>query len=372
MPRSKKKKHPDKPPPKQSTSEEMMECSSTMSTIMSKERNTMISRAMHSAMSHGINLNPGIPTPGLGDCAFEAVVSNNNQRNCFTVKLPLSITSYRQIWTTDMANRTLHTDWNIHSPQEWLAGWQEMSVPGTYERGIFGDLMLPGIACGAKKIILIFNTSPQSPHDPIYVVDPRKFNVQPDTLIPIILAYNQVHYESLLPTTNADIQLSINLTKEYLENRYRYSKKDFPSLLGLDRKHLSTIKEQNMKRKLANYGIEADENDFVDQKKKNYTKNPPKKELSPQPSESISAESMQRKTNGNEEDIKCKETPSQKLISKQQRPKKQTSQQNKQRKAKNTQEVKSSMEPNNESLCYKLRNKNKVKGWEDRVPILQY
>ena len=123
----------------------------------------MISRAMHSAMSHGINLNPGIPTPGLGDCAFEAVVSNNNQRNCFTVKLPLSITSYRQIWTTDMANRTLHTDWNIYSPQEWLAGWQEMSVPGTYERGIFGDLMLPGIACGAKKSSLSL-TQVHNPH----------------------------------------------------------------------------------------------------------------------------------------------------------------------------------------------------------------
>ena len=28
-----------------------------------------------------------------------------------------------------------------------------MIVPGAYERGIFGDLMLPGIACGVRKII---------------------------------------------------------------------------------------------------------------------------------------------------------------------------------------------------------------------------
>ena len=118
------------------------------------------------------------------------------------------------MWVTDMANRTVDTDWNILSRQEWLAGWQEMLVPGTYERGIFGDLMLPGIACGLQKILLIFNTNPEAPHDPIYVVDPNQFNIQADSAIPIILAYNQSHYESLHPCTNADILASINLVTE--------------------------------------------------------------------------------------------------------------------------------------------------------------
>jgi hypothetical protein len=115
-----------------------------------------------------------------------------------------------------------------------MNGREEMMVPGTYERGIYGDLMLPGIACGIWKFLLIFNTNPGSPHDPIYVVDPRQFNVQVDTAIPIILAYNQSHYESLHPCSNKDILASINLVKEYLEGRYRYGKKDFPFLLQLD------------------------------------------------------------------------------------------------------------------------------------------
>ena len=109
-----------------------------------------------------------------------------------------------------------------------------MLIPGTYERGIYGDLMLPGIACGVRKLLLIFNTNPQSPHDPIYVVDPRQFNVQADSDIPILLAYNQSHYESLHPSTDADIQATTELAKEYLENRYRYCKEDFPFLLGLE------------------------------------------------------------------------------------------------------------------------------------------
>jgi hypothetical protein len=92
-----------------------------------------------------------------------------------------------------------------------------MLVPGTYERGIFGDLMLPGIACGVRKILLIFNTQLDSPHDPIYVVDPRQFDVNPDSELPIVLAYNMSHSESMHPCTEADSQLTVDLVREYLK-----------------------------------------------------------------------------------------------------------------------------------------------------------
>ena len=75
---------------------------------------------------------------------------------------------------------------------------------GAYERGVFGDLMLLAIACGTKKFILIFNTHLDSPHDPIYVCDPRKFGVEPDSDIPIVLAYDLSHYESLHTVNNED------------------------------------------------------------------------------------------------------------------------------------------------------------------------
>ena len=40
----------------------------------------MIARAISSAHKHGIQLKLGSANPGLGDCAFEAVVQNNNDR----------------------------------------------------------------------------------------------------------------------------------------------------------------------------------------------------------------------------------------------------------------------------------------------------
>ena len=104
-----------------------------------------------------------------------------------------------------------------------------MLQPGIYERGIFGDLMLPGIACGVKKYILIFNTKIDSP--PIYVIDPRPFNVVPDNDIPVVLACNLSHYESMHPCTNDDVQSTVFLVNEYLAGSCRFEKKDMEYLL---------------------------------------------------------------------------------------------------------------------------------------------
>ena len=59
--------------------------------------------------------------------------------------------------------------------------------------------MIVGIACGIQKRILIFNTSENLLHDPIYVVDPNYFDVmiEIDDSTPVVVAYNNYHYESL-------------------------------------------------------------------------------------------------------------------------------------------------------------------------------
>ena len=128
------------------------------SDLIAIERQIMLKGAISSAKHHGISLEHGKPNPGLGDCAIESVIFNINERPCYEQKYPMSINYYRRIFVTDMANRTIKSPWNTFSHQEWLNGWKEMLEPGIYERGIFGDLMLPGIACGVRKFILIFNT----------------------------------------------------------------------------------------------------------------------------------------------------------------------------------------------------------------------
>ena len=93
-----------------------------------------------------------------------------------------------------MAKRTVDSPWNTVGTNAWYKGWKDMAIPGTYERGIFGDLMLQAIACGVRKTLLIFNTSMNLP--PIYVVNPLEFNITPSLNIFTIMKY---FYLSILP-----------------------------------------------------------------------------------------------------------------------------------------------------------------------------
>ena len=73
MPRSNKKRTPLMPPPKDPPN-----TSFEISSLLAEERNLMIKRAISSGRKHGVNLEPGSSNPGLGDCAFEAVIQNVN------------------------------------------------------------------------------------------------------------------------------------------------------------------------------------------------------------------------------------------------------------------------------------------------------
>ena len=199
------------------------------------EETLMIRRAIASAKRHGINISHGTPNAADGNCAFESVVSNINDRPCYSESLPFTPDYYRRIWLTDFKNKTSNnTTWNIYSPQQWEEGWRQMMESGVYERDLFGDLMLFGIACGAKKVLLIFNTNLDSPHDPIYVCDPRKFGVEPSSTLPVILAYDMSHYESLLPLTQLDTRRACELVEHYLGGKYEFGRKDLKNLLNTD------------------------------------------------------------------------------------------------------------------------------------------
>ena len=187
------------------------------SNLIEKERQVIIDRGRTSALKHGLSLDPGSVSSADGNCAFHAALSNVNERSCFKEKFPLSQDYYRRIWTIDIKNITLgDPTWQIYPDEVWEDGWNEMLESGIYERGVFGDLMLLGIACGLRKNILIFNTSLESPHDPIYVCDPWKFGVTVDSEAPVILAYNLSHYESLIPKSCYDVRKSIDLVNNYL------------------------------------------------------------------------------------------------------------------------------------------------------------
>ena len=118
--------------------------------------------AVESARKHNINLEPGRENQGHGNCSYEAVIININDRNCFKEKFHMSLQHYRMIWNTDLMNKMLDEKipWNPGLTRKQIVqGFNELMQSGIYEIDFFGDLMIAGIACGVRKVILIFHTN---------------------------------------------------------------------------------------------------------------------------------------------------------------------------------------------------------------------
>ena len=119
-----------------------------------------------------------------------------------------------------------------------------------YERGLFGDLLLPAIAVGVHKYILVFNTHEQTPHDPISVISPLDFGGYVNSQDPIVIAYNQVHFESLHPSSEVDLEKSRNLVKVYIEGEYSFTRADMQYLVDLEHEEVERIQDIQSEAKL--------------------------------------------------------------------------------------------------------------------------
>ena len=221
--RLKLKRKKSRPP-----NEEMEENRKSSQVLDEFKHKTMFEGAVESAKKHNINVKPGTKNPGRGNCSYESVILNINERNCFRNKFNMSLGHYRVVWNTDMMNKILdkRVPWNPGlTREEIVEGFQELMISGVYERDFFGDMIMAGIACGVKKIILIFHTNEdisKTGHDPISVIDPRDYAGDIDSEIPVVVAYNLVHYESLLPLCDNDIEEIKKLVRLYMAKPSRY------------------------------------------------------------------------------------------------------------------------------------------------------
>ena len=205
------------------------------------DENEIFTKAIESANKHKIKLKAGKKDRGYGNCAFEAVINNNNDRDCFSYKLLQSPNWYRRSWMNEMMNRILMGIclWNPgYTEQQIREGFAKLQESGIYEIDFFGDMMIGGIACGIRKRILIFNTSENLVHDPISVIDPTHYDgrIKIDNETPVVVAYNNYHYENLHPVDEEDRQETIRLADSYIKDRYNveygFTKKDIKFLIS--------------------------------------------------------------------------------------------------------------------------------------------
>ena len=79
---------------------------SSSSTQMFDE-NEIFTKAINSAEKHSIKLQPGRKDRGYGNCVFEAVINNINDRDCFRDKLVQTPNWYRRNWMAQMMQRII-------------------------------------------------------------------------------------------------------------------------------------------------------------------------------------------------------------------------------------------------------------------------
>ena len=198
---------------------------------LSESVKPMVDTAIANARFHGINLHHGVPNLANGDCAIEAIADNISTRPCFGEVFNGGSEYNRKIWMEEAED--LVYKFSGMSPNSFKEQWNILKQSGNYEYEL-GDYVLAAIAHCTQKDILIFNTKAEGAFDPIFVVEASAIgNRRANTDIPVVLAYDQVHFEGLVPDTDDDVEKTIRLKELYLHNDYSIQKKDIPVFKSL-------------------------------------------------------------------------------------------------------------------------------------------
>ena len=189
----------------------------------------MVQIAILNAEFHGINLHHGVPNLANGDCAIEAIADNISTRPEFKEVFNGGSEFNRRVWMSEAENLVLNFSGGAGmTEEEFRAQWDILKHSGNYEYEL-GDYVLAAIAHCTRKDILIFNTRSDGQYSPIFVVKASSLANRPaNTDIPVLLAYNQVHFEGLVPDTSSDLEKTIQLKNQYINGEYSIKKKDIP------------------------------------------------------------------------------------------------------------------------------------------------
>ena len=194
--------------------------------LQDEQAQLMYTTAISIAASFDCHLKPGVSTRGLGDCLIEACIDQFVQ-DCFedlteNEKEPM----YWRLRLADVLenNITAYKMYNIvkskqarTKQQQWMHDWATLRKSGEFQCQA-GDLMAPGLAMILHKNILVFNTCPNA-NSPITLHLAETLGGSTTTSIPILLCYDGMHYEGLLPVSDEDQNKTIELVRRYSPKR---------------------------------------------------------------------------------------------------------------------------------------------------------
>ena len=173
---------------------------------------------------HDINLEPGNPNAAAGHCLYESFMDNINNRSCFTQELSNTPEHYRMVWNREGEMKVKLSNYYPanYTEEEWRSAWEQIQTSNVWDLDYFGDMAIISCAHSLRKDVLIFNTNHAFANEPISVISADQFDPtnQRDTEVPVVLASNGNHFESLIPKTIEDIQKTVKLVKDYKTGKY--------------------------------------------------------------------------------------------------------------------------------------------------------
>ena len=154
----------------------------------------------------GFCIQPGTKNPAKGNCLFESAIFNINDRPELALfgQIKDTIQECRSLWVTQFQTQIpiYRPAYDVYTMEQW----DGIKKDGAWE-GDLGDLMPYCIAFATKKRILIIHTYDEAVV-PLSIVEPEQFGQDRDCDMPICLAYNKSHYESVHPVgTETSIDL---------------------------------------------------------------------------------------------------------------------------------------------------------------------
>ena len=165
--------------------------------------------AVRLATRLGFCITAGTPNPAVGNCLIESAVFNINDRPELSElgAIEDTIQECRDLWVTQFKTKIpiFRPELDAFTDEQWA----EIRRDGVWNTPL-GDLMPFCISFATKKRILILNCSSVL-RVPLSIVEPEEFGQDHDCDIPILLAYNGNHYESVHPASDEDIQKTIEM-----------------------------------------------------------------------------------------------------------------------------------------------------------------
>jgi hypothetical protein len=207
----------------------------------------MVDIAIENAAKHGISLHQGVPNLANGNCMFESIVDNISTRACFVEVLNGTPDYYRKVWLDEAEDLVLRFSGGYgRSEEQFRKDWAILKNSRIYEYEL-ADFVLPAIAHCIRKDILIFNAKISGNQDPIYVVQASTLGGrQANTKIPILLAYNEVHYEGLVLDSSEDLAKTVALKEAYLNGKYSLTKADIPIFSSIIEDNVGKASDDNL------------------------------------------------------------------------------------------------------------------------------